>query len=174
LKGFSDGLLHHKYAIVDAEPYGYPASVITGSHNWSNAAERKNDENTLIIQNDRIANFYLQEFAARYYEAGGTDSILISSVADEYSAPSTYLLYQNYPNPFNPATTIRFQIPFRQRIELKVYDILGREVATLINEEKLAGVYEVTFNASNLASGVYFYQLKTKDFMESKKLLLLK
>ena len=174
LKGFSDGLLHHKYAIVDAEPYGYPASVITGSHNWSSNAENSNDENTLIIQNDQVANFYLQEFAARYYEAGGTDSILISSVADEYSAPSSYSLYQNYPNPFNPSTTIRFQIPFRQRIELKVYDILGREVATLINEEKLAGVYEVTFNASNLASGVYFYQLKTKDFMESKKLLLLK
>lgn len=86
----------------------------------------------------------------------------------------TFNLYQNYPNPFNPATTIRFQIPFRQRIELKVFDILGREVATLVNEEKLAGVYEVTFNAANLASGVYFYRLKTQDFIESKKLLLLK
>lgn len=86
----------------------------------------------------------------------------------------TFSLYQNYPNPFNPATTIRFQIPFRQRIELKVFDILGREVTTLLNEEKLAGVYEVTFNGSNLASGVYFYRLKTQDFIASKKLLLLK
>ncbi|MCZ7613083.1 MAG: phospholipase D-like domain-containing protein [Ignavibacteriaceae bacterium] len=64
LKGFSDGLLHHKYAIVDAEPYGYPATVITGSHNWSSSAENSNDENTIIVQNDRVANFYLQEFAA--------------------------------------------------------------------------------------------------------------
>lgn len=174
LKGFSDGLLHHKYAIVDAEPYGYPASVITGSHNWSSSAENSNDENTLILQNDRVANFYLQEFAARYYEAGGTDSILISSVEDEFSVPGSFLLYQNYPNPFNPVTSIRFQIPNFQKVELKVYDILGREVITLVNEEKPAGVYEIKFKASNLASGVYFYQLKTKDFIASKKLLLLK
>ncbi len=174
LKGFSDGLLHHKYAIVDAEPYGYPASVITGSHNWSSSAENSNDENTLIIQNDQVANFYLQEFAARYYEAGGLDSILISSVDDIFSTPTSYSLYQNYPNPFNPVTTIRFQIPSRQKVELTVFDILGREVANLLNEEKLAGVYEVKFNASNLASGVYFYRLKTQDFIESKKLLLLK
>ncbi len=174
LKGFSDGLLHHKYAIIDAEPYGYPASVITGSHNWSSSAENSNDENTLIIQNDQVANYYLQEFAARYYEAGGMDSILISSVDDIFSTPTSYSLYQNYPNPFNPVTTIRFQIPSRQKVELTVFDILGREVANLLNEEKLAGVYEVKFNASNLASGVYFYRLKTQDFIESKKLLLLK
>ncbi|HEY6626475.1 MAG TPA: phospholipase D-like domain-containing protein, partial [Ignavibacteriaceae bacterium] len=174
LKGFSDGLLHHKYAIVDAEPYGYPASVITGSHNWSSSAENSNDENTLVLQNDQVANFYLQEFAARYYEAGGADSILISSVDNEFSTPTYYSLYQNYPNPFNPVTTIRFQIPSRQKVELTVFDILGREVANLLDEEKLAGVYEVKFNASNLASGVYFYRLKTQEFVTSKKLLLLK
>ena len=174
LKGFSDGLLHHKYAIVDAEPYGYPASVITGSHNWSSSAENSNDENTLILQNDQVANFYLQEFAARYYEAGGLDSILISSIEDEYSLPNSFALYQNYPNPFNPVTSIRFQIPYFQKVELKIFDILGREVATLVNEEKSIGVYEIKFNASNLASGVYFYRLKTQDFIESKKLLLLK
>ncbi|MBK9099764.1 MAG: T9SS type A sorting domain-containing protein [bacterium] len=174
LKGFSDGLLHHKYAIIDAEPYGYPASVITGSHNWSSSAENSNDENTLIIKNDRVANFYLQEFAARYYEAGGIDSILISSVDEDFSVPSSYSLYQNYPNPFNPVTTIRFQLPSRQKVELTVFDILGREVANLLNEEKLAGIYEVKFNASSLASGVYFYRLKTADFIESKKLILIK
>jgi len=174
LKGFSDGLLHHKYAIVDAEPYGYPATVITGSHNWSSSAENSNDENTIIVQNDRVANFYLQEFAARYYEAGGLDSILISSIEDEFSVPSNFLLYQNYPNPFNPITTIRFQIPSRQKVELKVYDILGSEVVTLLNEEKLAGIYEIKFNASGLSSGVYFYQIKSQDFIQSKKLILLK
>lgn len=174
LKGFTNGLLHHKYAIVDAEPYGYPASVITGSHNWSSSAENSNDENTLIIQDDQVANFYLQEFAARYYEAGGIDSILISDIEDEYAIPNSYSLYQNYPNPFNPNTIIRFQIPFRQRVELKVYDMLGSEVANLLNEEKPAGVYEVTFNALNLASGVYFYRIKTDNFIASKKLILLK
>ncbi|MDZ7623904.1 MAG: T9SS type A sorting domain-containing protein [Ignavibacteriaceae bacterium] len=83
-------------------------------------------------------------------------------------------MYQNYPNPFNPVTSIRFQIPYLQKVELKIFDILGREVITLVNEEKMTGVYEVKFNASNLASGVYFYRLKTQDFIASKKLLLLK
>ena len=83
LKGFTNGLLHHKYAIVDAEPFGYTPYVITGSHNWSSSAENSNDENTLIIQDDQIANFYLQEFAARYYEAGGTDSISVITDVNE-------------------------------------------------------------------------------------------
>ncbi|MBI4546892.1 MAG: choice-of-anchor D domain-containing protein [Ignavibacteriae bacterium] len=74
LKGGS-GLLHHKYAIVDAEDVAGTPYTITGSHNWSNSAETRNDENTLIVQDSRVANLYLQEFGARYYEAGGTDSI---------------------------------------------------------------------------------------------------
>ncbi len=77
LKGGS-GLLHHKYALIDAEQTGGTPYLITGSHNWSNSAENYNDENTLIIQDQQLANLYLQEFAARYYEAGGTDSIVIS------------------------------------------------------------------------------------------------
>ncbi len=80
LKGGS-GLLHHKYAIVDADQVNGTQYALTGSHNWSNSAENSNDENTLIIQDGRMANLYLQEFAARYYEAGGTDSIEISSSA---------------------------------------------------------------------------------------------
>ncbi|MBI4811066.1 MAG: DUF1573 domain-containing protein, partial [Ignavibacteriales bacterium] len=79
LKGGS-GLLHHKYAIIDADWLGESQYVITGSHNWSNSAEYSNDENTLIVEDDRITNLYLQEFAARYYEAGGTDSIRLSAL----------------------------------------------------------------------------------------------
>ncbi|MGA2625365.1 MAG: phospholipase D-like domain-containing protein [Bacteroidota bacterium] len=81
LKGFSPGLLHHKYTVVDGDQLVGPAYLMTGSHNYSNAAEQSNDENTLILQNNRAANLYLQEFAARYYEAGGTDSIRVSSSA---------------------------------------------------------------------------------------------
>lgn len=80
LKGGS-GLLHHKYAIVDADNVAATQYTITGSHNWSNSAENSNDENTLIVQDRRVANLYLQEFAARYYEAGGLDSIRITSAA---------------------------------------------------------------------------------------------
>ncbi|MDP2365212.1 MAG: T9SS type A sorting domain-containing protein, partial [Ignavibacteria bacterium] len=86
----------------------------------------------------------------------------------------TYELAQNFPNPFNPRTTIRYQIPKNGIVTLKLYDILGAEVATLVNEEKLAGMYEVNFSASSLASGVYIYRIQSGDFMHSKKMILLK
>ncbi|MCC7094682.1 MAG: chitobiase/beta-hexosaminidase C-terminal domain-containing protein [Ignavibacteriaceae bacterium] len=86
----------------------------------------------------------------------------------------TYELEQNYPNPFNPATTIKYQIPKDGIVTLKIYDILGSEVATLVNEEKPAGRYEINFNASSLASGVYLYKLQVNDFINVKKMILLK
>ena len=88
--------------------------------------------------------------------------------------PSSFKLGQNYPNPFNPTTSINFSIPKSGIIELKVYDMLGREVASLINEYKSAGTYIVDFNASGLSSGVYIYRLKAENFIESKKMTLLK
>lgn len=88
--------------------------------------------------------------------------------------PEAYKLFQNNPNPFNPSTTIKFSIPNSQFITLKVYDILGREVATLVNEEKIPGNYEVKFNGSNLSSGVYFYKLQSGSFSDTKKFILMK
>ncbi|MGD8781294.1 MAG: T9SS type A sorting domain-containing protein [Ignavibacteria bacterium] len=85
-----------------------------------------------------------------------------------------FSLDQNYPNPFNPTTTISYQIPETGDVSLKIYDVLGREVMTLINETQASGVYSVEFNASKLASGVYIYRLKCNDFLQTKKLLLLK
>ena len=174
LKGFTTGLLHHKYAVVDAEPLGYTPYVVTGSHNWSSSAENINDENTLIIQDAQIANFYLQEFAARYYEAGGNDSILVTDIEDEIELPVSYSLSQNYPNPFNPVTNISFSIPQRVNVELVIYNTLGEKVSTLMNEVKDAGSYKIAFNASNLPSGVYFYRIATGEFNQTKKLILLK
>ncbi len=81
---------------------------------------------------------------------------------------------QNYPNPFNPATKISFAVPKAGNVELKVYDILGREVATLVNEVKQPGIYNVDFNASNFASGIYFYTMKSGDFTAVKKMVLVK
>lgn len=86
----------------------------------------------------------------------------------------TYDLEQNYPNPFNPATTIRYQLPKEGLVTLKVYDILGSEVATLVNEQKTTGKYEANFNASKFASGVYIYRLSVNDFVNVKKMVLLK
>jgi hypothetical protein len=88
--------------------------------------------------------------------------------------PNHYILKQNYPNPFNPSTTIKFGIPRSEVVKLVVYDILGREVRTLVNEMKTSGTYEVTFDASMLSSGVYFYKLETPSFSETKRMLLVK
>lgn len=89
-------------------------------------------------------------------------------------AVTDYALEQNYPNPFNPSTKIKFQLPKDGFVTLKVYDILGKEIATLINEEKSQGKYEVNFNASNLSSGVYIYKIQAGDFVSSRKMILLK
>ncbi|OIO23864.1 MAG: hypothetical protein AUJ54_00800 [Ignavibacteria bacterium CG1_02_37_35] len=88
--------------------------------------------------------------------------------------PSTYLLEQNYPNPFNPETSIRFSIPQESFVTVKVFNTLGEEVATLLNEVKTAGTYNVSFNAKNLTSGIYFYTIKANDFSSTKKMILLR
>ncbi len=88
--------------------------------------------------------------------------------------PTEYKLSQNYPNPFNPTTVINFSIPEAGDVTLKIYDMLGREVATLVNESKQAGSYRVTFDASKLSSGVYMYTLKSGNFVASKKMMLMK
>ncbi|MBI5402983.1 MAG: T9SS type A sorting domain-containing protein [Ignavibacteriae bacterium] len=87
---------------------------------------------------------------------------------------SEYKLYQNYPNPFNPSTNIRYQITNNKYVSLKVYNILGKEVATLVNEKQTPGVYEVTFDAGGLPSGIYFYKLQAGDFSEVKRMVLVK
>jgi hypothetical protein len=92
----------------------------------------------------------------------------------EGEMPSRFILSQNYPNPFNPSTTINFALPKSGQVELKIYNTLGQEVASLINEEKSAGTYSAQWNAGNVASGVYFYQLKAGEYSDTKKLLLIK
>ena len=89
-------------------------------------------------------------------------------------APTTYSLSQNYPNPFNPSTKIQFSVTKEAFVTLKVYDMLGREVETLVNGEKSSGAYEVSFDASKLSSGVYFYTINAKDFNKVKKMILLR
>jgi hypothetical protein len=88
--------------------------------------------------------------------------------------PTAYALDQNYPNPFNPTTTIEFALPQQGKVSLVVYDILGRAVAQLVNKDLSAGYHKVNFNASQLASGVYFYRIEAGDFVSVKKLMLLK
>ena len=91
-----------------------------------------------------------------------------------YTGPKEFKLEQNFPNPFNPTTTIQYQLPAEARVTLKVYDILGSEVATLVNEVQEAGYKEVQFNGSNYASGMYIYRLTSGNFSSIKKMMLVK
>ncbi|MBE0572509.1 MAG: PQQ-binding-like beta-propeller repeat protein [Ignavibacteriaceae bacterium] len=95
-------------------------------------------------------------------------------VHDDGISPEEFILYQNYPNPFNPVTSISWQSPVNGWQSLKIYDVLGNEVATLVNEERPAGRYEAQFNAADLTSGIYFYRLQVGNFIETKKMTLLK
>ena len=97
-----------------------------------------------------------------------------TGIKDESLSITDYKLNQNYPNPFNPSTTISFSIPVQGNVSLKIYDVLGKEVVTLVDEMKSAGSYQITFDATQLASGMYFYRLDTKNFSEVKKMILIK
>jgi hypothetical protein len=88
--------------------------------------------------------------------------------------PQEFALEQNYPNPFNPVTTIEYALPRAQHVNLKLYDLQGREVAVLVNERKEAGFFSVHFDGSNLASSIYFYRIQTEDFSQVRKMILAK
>jgi hypothetical protein len=100
----------------------------------------------------------------------------VTSVSDKSVSPRSYNLAQNYPNPFNPNTTINYEVPKTGLVIIKVYNILGKEVASLVNDEKQAGHYSIQFSASKykLSSGVYFYRMQAGNFVETKKLILMK
>ena len=126
------------------------------------------------------------EFAVAYnVKASATDTIefLITNGKSvyqtkqfvlKYATPTEYKLEQNFPNPFNPSTVIRYQLPAKILATLKIYDMLGKEVAVLVNEENEAGYHQVEFNGSGMASGVYFYALQAGSFVQTKKFMLLK
>jgi len=97
-----------------------------------------------------------------------------TSIDDGLLSPSTFYLFQNYPQPFNPHTTIKYQIPKTSEVILKVFDVLGNEIETLVDQKKSAGVYEIDFDGAELTSGIYFYSISTEEFRDTKKMLLLK
>ena len=99
---------------------------------------------------------------------------LVSVYENPREIPSKFDLLQNYPNPFNPSTTIKYTIPIRCHVEIQLFDILGREMKTLVNDLKEPGMYEILFNANNLSSGVYFYRIQAGDYTTTKKFILIK
>ncbi len=135
--------------------------------------------NRSVILKLVVTNNFESNYSLTLENSGNADEMLFKESYQEISyngnlTITKYALAQNFPNPFNPSTTIRYELPKDGLVTLKIYDILGSEIATLVKEEKIAGKYEVNFNASSLASGVYIYKLQAGEFVSSKKMLLLK
>jgi hypothetical protein len=160
---------------------GTDSGVFVSSNNglnWRNKSEglpALHAVNKILVSNGYI---FAGIFDGGIYRRGVSEIIGIQNISTEI--PASYSLSQNYPNPFNPKTKIRFDIPLDSRfrgndkVVLKVYDVMGREVQTLVNERLQPGTYEATFDGSTLNSGVYFYKLTTDGFTETKRMILLK
>jgi len=159
----------------------FTGGFIQGSTYWVNNLY---SDTSYQVLGSELANFSVSLPAygsAIYTIATDEESVVlppippIVSVDDELaSQPEDYNLSQNYPNPFNPSTTIRYSIPSPDLVRIKIYDILGREVQMLVNELQQAGTYEVQFDASGLASGIYLYRIESGNFLQTRKMILLK
>jgi len=143
----------------------------------SNGGEKQSNANYILIGTvgqtgvDLITSSGYQ-IQQGFWNAYFQDAIV--NVDDEDVIPTVFKLEQNYPNPFNPATTIKFAVPERSKVSLKIYDILGGELLTLVNEEMESGWYEKVFNASGYASGTYIYRMQAGNYISTKKMLLIK
>jgi len=132
-----------------------------------------------VLKNTAITDDITGEVPNNEFGYGRIDAYaalqsIITSVDDDNSVPVEFSLSQNYPNPFNPSTTINFSIPEQTNVSLKVYDVLGKEVAELVNKEMSTGFYKVNFDASHLSSGIYFYRISAGSFMQTKKMMLVR
>ena len=154
-------------------PYGSPdIDVIDSTWSYDEAAAYYNHE---LVREDRSGGIHNPKFTVGLLYAsitalGGTTAVDPSDIGN----PVDYSLSQNYPNPFNPTTTIKFSIPESQVVRLVVFDAIGRQVEELINDQLGAGYHEITWNAGNHASGIYFVKMAAGNFVETKKMLLLK
>ena len=149
---------------------------------WQIESEGITDNNLKRIHFCQYTDFFGGSFGPGII-VGEHKTILLNeivvSVGKEPIQPKGFYLSQNFPNPFNPVTSIQYAVSSRQFITIKIYDVLGNEVATLVNEEKQSGTYEVEFNiysdeSRNLSSGIYFYQLQAGNYIETKKMVLMK
>jgi hypothetical protein len=143
---------------------GHGTTVVPHEYHWTDPSGEAGDYYRLK-QIDLDGTWHFSE---------GVRPASVSGVRDESTRPDRFSMEQNYPNPFNPSTTIRFAVPVRSHVRLSIFNALGQEVAALLNSVKEAGSYEVRLEGSNLASGLYFYRLTAGDFVQTRKLLLLR
>ena len=141
-------------------------------YNQNNSGLPWIDVEKIIVDRNNNKWFGVQQSGLTVFNEEGV--ILSAVVQKSNQVNNSFSLYQNYPNPFNPTTTISYQLPFNSHVTLKVYDILGKELTTLVNEEKAPGTYRINFNAKDISSGIYFYQLKVGNFIETKKMELIR
>jgi hypothetical protein len=134
---------------------------------WNGIQWYPEDGDILIENPDGFSAGFLMHDVYIYYKTAGVDDEVISM-------PDNYILCQNYPNPFNSTTTIKYTIPYSSKVTLKVFDLLGNQIAKLVDDYQDSGSYEINFQANVLSSGIYFYQLQTDNYIAAKKLILLK
>jgi len=162
-------------AIIDQARWNFNQS---GDFSTQGAGTSSGYASTMDVKWDANGNVYTQSmygWTVEKWSFNGTLPSFTTSVEQVGNTlPDGFTLSQNFPNPFNPSTHIDFTLPASGSVSLKVYDLLGREMMTLVNEQKPAGTYRATFDASNLPSGTYFYVLRAGSFSESKKMLLVK
>jgi hypothetical protein len=174
--------MKHIYALIFivAVLYCLPALPQSSKLLWSGFASGfgNSGNSTSILTNSGGESF---SGSARNSSSGIISGFLsfrethLTGVKNEQSpVPTVWKLEQNYPNPFNPSTTIKYQVPKAGYVSLKIYDILGREVLTLVNENKIAGYYETGFNAVRFPSGAYIYELRSDEFTSVRKMMLVK
>lgn len=170
------------YVRVDTDTADIDLALYNGNGNTLATAGAYGKEEIMSYPNAQAGTYYIRVFK---YSGHGSYAIKLtnryphSPVTDvkeenESILPLEFSLYQNYPNPFNPTTTIKYDIPDNSLVTLKIYDVLGNEVTTLVNKQLSAGSYKVDFNAGNLSSGIYFYRIDTGKFSQTKKLILIK
>lgn len=173
---------------------------VSGAYSYiDNPLTNNNPDANILITDLLSGNIYYNKVQGVFYDNSAQKWVLYNEDLSNYGTGFTYIVYvanasgaatsveennptiansfylqQNYPNPFNPFTTIKYSLPEQSAVNLKVFNVLGKEVATLVNDVKGSGEYEVNFDASNLSSGVYFYTLKTEKFSQTRKMLLLK
>lgn len=173
------GTLHHKYLIGDVMASSGTPFVITGSMNWSYSGENRNDENMLIIRNGDVANQYLQEFAARYEEAGGQMPSIFSGCPAQAVLPQKFMLQKNYPNPFNNRTLFRFFIPHSTELTIQIADVRGRCVVREHCEFPSSGWKTWAWNGldqqgNEMPSGVYLFSITGGSHAAVQKMTLIK
>ena len=147
------------------------------NNNWGQIGFIKGNGNSSSIKNYSFIDNHVSGAGYFYYRLKQVDldgNSQYSKIVEIKAVPAEFTLYQNYPNPFNPTTSIRYDIPHETMVKLLIYDALGNIVKTLVNKTKTAGSYVAHFNAENIPSGIYFYQLITEGKISTKKLILVK